>query len=120
MRISLPRYIWYRPDEPWSERDRPTRGLESHNLVFPMAMNSREPNRLEFEQGSSYLDSSRLDALRTIKNAAFDCTRLISMCEELNECAARGNAHAVIFLTRAILDHVPPVFGLSSFAEVPD
>lgn len=108
----------YRPDEPWAERDRLTRTLENQNLALSMAINSQVPIGPEFEQSSSYVDSSRLDVLRAIKNATFDCTRLISMCEELNDCAAHGNAHAVIFLTRAILDHVPPAFGLSSFTEV--
>ena len=66
----------------------------------------------------SYIDPSRLDELRVIKSEKFDCTRLIVMCEELNACAARNNAHAVIMLTRAIVDHIPPVFGYKSFDQV--
>ncbi|OFA05648.1 hypothetical protein [Duganella sp. HH101] len=60
----------------------------------------------------------RLDALRKIEHAEFDCTRLVCLCEELNVCAEARCAHAVILLTRAILDHIPPVFGLNTFAEV--
>ena len=40
------------------------------------------------------------------------------MCEELNHAADCKSAHAVIMLTRAILDHVPPVFGFKTFGEV--
>jgi len=66
---------------------------------------------------NAFVDASRLDELRALKKAPFDCTRLIAMCEELDACAQRGNAHAVAMLTRAIVDHVPPVFGFDSFEE---
>jgi hypothetical protein len=65
-----------------------------------------------------YIDLARLRDLTGADRKQFDCTRLIVMCEELNECASRGNAHAVIMLTRAILDHVPPAFGFKSFAQL--
>lgn len=68
--------------------------------------------------GQDFIATSRLEALREIEHIDFDCTRLICLCEELNACAAGGHAHAVILLTRTILDHIPPVFGLGSFAEV--
>jgi hypothetical protein len=40
------------------------------------------------------------------------------LCEELNACYQVSAYHAVIMLTRAILDHVPPLFGCKNFAEV--
>jgi len=61
---------------------------------------------------------SRLDELKAISGRRFDCTRLLSMCEELNDCAARENPLAVILLTRTILNHVPPAFELETFAQV--
>lgn len=66
----------------------------------------------------SYIHEDRIADLRSLKNPKFDCTRLICLCEELNSCAAGENAHAVIMLTRAILDHVPPVFGHDNFGQV--
>lgn len=60
----------------------------------------------------------RMEALQGIDHVDFDCTRLICLCDELNACAAGRHAHAVILLTRAILDHIPPIFGVGSFAEV--
>jgi hypothetical protein len=69
-------------------------------------------------QLSAYVDLTRLAMLRGSQNPNFDCTKLIRLCEELNECAVRGNAYASMMLIRAILDHVPPIFGLSSFAQV--
>jgi hypothetical protein len=45
-------------------------------------------------------------------------SKLIRTCEELNICFA-GECHlAVAMLVRSVLDHVPPLFGCKSFAEV--
>lgn len=67
---------------------------------------------------ADFVAPARLEALRKIEDAEFDCTRLICLCEELNACAAGRHAHAVILLTRSVLDHIPPVFGFKTFAEV--
>jgi hypothetical protein len=65
-----------------------------------------------------YVAYDRIQALTELSHPDFDCTRLISMCQELNASAQYGNAHAVIMLTRAILDHIGPGFGHASFKEV--
>jgi hypothetical protein len=40
------------------------------------------------------------------------------LCEELNECYRTGSILAIILLTRALIDHVPPLLGFTSFNEV--
>jgi hypothetical protein len=40
------------------------------------------------------------------------------MCEELNDAYARGNFISSALLLRAIMNHVPPVFGTATFSEV--
>lgn len=65
-----------------------------------------------------FVTHGRLKALKAIRHPEYDCTRLVSLCEELNDCAAHGNAHAVIMLTRAVLDHVAPPFGCTAFKQV--
>jgi len=67
---------------------------------------------------SIFIDPSRLSDLRTLKVTGHDLTRLVRLCEELNACWQVGAYYAVIMLTRAIIDHVPPLFGCKSFAEV--
>ena len=67
---------------------------------------------------SEYVDSERLDALRQLKAASFDMSKLVRLCEELNECWARGNLFAIGSLLRMLLDHVPPIFGHTTFKEV--
>ena len=106
----------YDPNEPciYEERIRYFSQGASGSHALPNIFDNQH-----FGQSTSpYINLTRIEALKGIKNTEFDCTRLICMCEELNECATRGNAHAVIMLTRAILDHVPPVFGFKRFKEV--
>ncbi|MFC2015530.1 hypothetical protein ACFLUM_01210 [Chloroflexota bacterium] len=66
----------------------------------------------------SFVNPTRLDELRGIEVSSFDLTKLIRLCEELNSCYANECHFATAMLTRAILDHVPPIFGFKSFREV--
>lgn len=64
------------------------------------------------------IDMGRLEELRQVKYTSFDLGRLVRLCEEMNTCYTHGAYHGVMVLTRAILDHVPPLFGTKNFAEV--
>jgi hypothetical protein len=65
-----------------------------------------------------YIDRSRLQELKDIPAAQFDLSRLIRILEELNSCYESHCYISVIMLTRALLDHVPPVFSCKTFSEV--
>lgn len=65
-----------------------------------------------------YVDEVRIADLRRIEDAAYDLSKLIALCAELNLCYRSQCYHAVAALTRSVIDHVPPIFGCKSFAEV--
>ncbi len=65
-----------------------------------------------------YVDSTRIEELRTITSSSFDLTKLIKFCDELNVCYTNECYLAIPIIVRAILDHVPPIFGFNTFAEV--
>jgi len=65
-----------------------------------------------------FVDPTRLVELRAIRSSNFDLLRLIKYCDELNSNFDEGCFLAVPMLGRAILDHVPPIFGCKSFSEV--
>jgi hypothetical protein len=46
-----------------------------------------------------------------------DLTKLIRMCEELNDCYARENYIACALMVRAVINHIPPVFGTQTFSQ---
>jgi hypothetical protein len=65
-----------------------------------------------------YIEKSTLLRLTKIRNKNFDLNRLISFCGELDDNYSLGNYHSCAMLLRAILDHVPPIFGKVSFDDV--
>jgi hypothetical protein len=65
-----------------------------------------------------YVAEERIKELAEIQMPKFSTTKLIRMLRELN-VAYNNDAHfAVGILVRAVIDHVPPIFGCVSFAEV--
>tara|TARA_R110002049_G_scaffold309094_1_gene516810 strand:- start:1738 stop:2505 length:768 start_codon:yes stop_codon:yes gene_type:complete len=68
-------------------------------------------------QSKSYIDLTRIKELKQVASD-YDLNKLIRLCEELNDNYSRDNFYSVGMLVRAIIDHVPPIFGLSNFKEV--
>jgi len=66
---------------------------------------------------ASYIDETRIKELKRIQNKKFDLTKLVRILEEINLCNQKGCYLATIMLVRALLDHVPPIFGCKSFSE---
>jgi hypothetical protein len=64
------------------------------------------------------VSESRLDELRALTPPDFDFRKLIRLCEELNTAFQEECYFNTAMGTRALLDHVPPVFGLRTFSEV--
>ena len=100
---------------PAQENERFSRMYKS---TFPVSFGtSAEANSSE-PAINLYIATERIDSIRSSSTKAFDTKRLARLCEEINDCAIRNNAHAVIVLVRAVLDHVPPIFKCKTFAEV--
>lgn len=66
----------------------------------------------------AYVNPDRIEALRQVTSASFSLDKLVRLCEEINIAYASECYYAVAMLQRAILDHVPPVFGATNFAGV--
>ena len=67
---------------------------------------------------AAFLNTEVLIQLKAVQGARLDLTKLVKMCEELNDAYARGNFISSALLLRAIMNHVPPVFGATTFSEV--
>ena len=65
-----------------------------------------------------YVHLDRIMELKACKATTFDLKKLVALCEELNIADRQGLVLAVGMLVRAVLDHVPPLFGCKGFAEV--
>lgn len=65
-----------------------------------------------------YVAMARLDNLKNLRSPQFDLKRVVRLCEEINSSWQHGNLMAVGVLTRVLLDHIPPIFGHTTFAQV--
>ena len=65
----------------------------------------------------NFIDKKRFQALKK-KSGKFDFSRLLKILTELDCAFSAENYISVILLVRTILDHVPPIFNLKTFAEV--
>ncbi len=97
--------------------------LRIRNLTIPETVNAEsvEVGRREVKlnvTSRAIVDPSRIEELRNISSPSFDLAKLIRLCEELNLAFATQSYLSMAMLTRAIVDHVPPIFGKSTFSEV--
>lgn len=104
--------------EPLADRMRTTlnRAIEQIRHEIDTSFQS-EPIKLITTQ-QDYIHQSRIKELKEISSAQFDLCKLLKFCEELNVCHKANNLFAIIMLTRAMIDHVPPIFGFKNFNEV--
>jgi hypothetical protein len=77
-----------------------------------------EKNKLKGSISTLFVDESRLEELKSIRNSNYDLTKLICLCEELNDNYSRDNYLSVGMIGRTILNHVPPIFGFKNFSQV--
>jgi hypothetical protein len=89
------------------------------DLAMP-PINSSALSAVMRAENRDIINLDRLEELRQAnqKYKLFDLDRLVRLCEEMNTCYKHSAYHGVIMLTRAILDHVPPLFGTKNFTEV--
>ncbi|MES2673797.1 MAG: hypothetical protein V4660_06125 [Pseudomonadota bacterium] len=69
-------------------------------------------------EGHDFINQERILKLRSLVPKKFDLTRLIVICNEINNCAKNKNYLALGMLIRSLIDHVPPVFGKRTFKEL--
>jgi hypothetical protein len=65
-----------------------------------------------------FVSEARIAELQSLSHANFDLRKLIRLCEEINITYTGGALLATAMLTRAILDHVPPIFDMRTFSQV--
>lgn len=104
----------YDPDEPVGPSERQAY-LANHRKKGSLLDLLSRTNK---DVSGVYVDQMRIDQLSEIKSEKYDLTRLIELCREINACYTNQNYLAVAMLSRALLDHVPPIFGVTRFSEI--
>lgn len=93
---------------------------ERRSYVIELYKNIKPKKQIAKSGAYNFVNQNRIKELKTIKNDDFDITKLIRFCEELNSAFSHENFLSTAMLVRAIADHIPPVFGKTSFTEVAD
>ncbi len=57
-----------------------------------------------------FIESTSIEQLKSFQNLKYDLTKVVRFCEEINSSFAAGNYLATIFLIRAFINHIPPIF----------
>ncbi|MEV6999300.1 hypothetical protein AB0N62_16645 [Streptomyces sp. NPDC093982] len=86
--------------------------------IAPAPVEEAEPQSSPPGRGP-YIDPALLDDLeKAAQTSSWKLHKLIALCRELNENYAAGNPYSSAAMIRAILDHIPPVFGHQDFKQV--
>lgn len=86
--------------------------------IFSPVLSSFHGSRNSSQPQETFVDLTRIDELNKITNSPFDLSRLIKFIQELNMAYFSESYLSCILLIRAIIDHVPPIFGQCAFAGV--
>jgi hypothetical protein len=65
-----------------------------------------------------FVEKSRIDEIDNLPRGAYDSTKLSQLLVELNRAYNAHSYFSCQLLIRAIVDHVPPIFGQATFGEV--
>ncbi len=103
----LPVERQFRPERPRSPGIRPPEVRIEYSPIRPPTLGTHE-----------FVSETRIAQLRAVGTPTFDLRKLIRLCEEINVTYTEGALLATAMLTRAILDHVPPIFEMTTFSQV--
>jgi len=83
-------------------------------------LSNPEPNNKteEIPDKNLFVNQDRIEEIKNITNDKFDLSKLIAYCNEINFCYKYDCYLSVAILTRAIIDHIPPIFNAKDFQNV--
>ncbi|MEU3282432.1 hypothetical protein [Streptomyces antibioticus] len=84
----------------------------------PFTIEEEQPMPTEPER-APYVDLALLDDLqKAAANTHWKVHKLIALCQGLNDAYKAGNPYVCAAMIRAVMDHIPPVFGHKDFKVV--
>ncbi len=102
----------------------PPNGLEklgknvTDDFIGDMEFGQEKEEAKETGANGFFVHPYRIAELGKIENDDFDFTRLMQLCQEINDNYTRENFLSVAMIGRSIINHVPPLFGFDTFNQV--
>jgi hypothetical protein len=84
--------------------------------IFPKIL--KQLNKDNKINESIFVDESRVNELLLINSNDFDLIKIVRICKELNLACENNSYLSIAMLSRALIDHVPPIFGCKNFQGV--
>ncbi|MEW2127947.1 hypothetical protein AB0891_29980 [Streptomyces sp. NPDC007259] len=98
--------------------DRTSKAVLAEAAKFAPASVTLEASAVAPERGP-YIDLALLDDMeQAAANTKWKVHKLIALCQGLNDAYAAGNPYVCAAVIRAVIDHIPPVFGKPDFKQV--
>ena len=91
--------------------------LDAVGIDIDAELNDPAPSGLTAPR-TSLVAPQLIEDIAEVTSGQFDTRKLTGYCKELNSSFYHGNVVACLLLMRTVLNHVPPVFGHKTFAEV--
>ena len=85
-------------------------------LITQLQLKYKTP--IASKAGKPYVDLSRISELEELDQTNYNFKKLIQYCKELNLASENEMYFSIAMIVRSILNHVPPIFGFSTFLEV--
>lgn len=95
-----------------------TLGKEQVQRLQEAASAPMDESSVEPRKHPPFVHPDRIKELEQLEHDDFDFRKLVKFCNELNDNYDNGNFLSVSMLGRSIMNHVPPIFGFTSFNEV--
>ncbi len=95
--------------------------LDYKNIVtqgIEQLSEKKVPKKKKSNNISEFINQERINDLIELESTHFDLSRLICMTNEINFAFKENNFISVILLTRALIDHIPPIFDQNKFSAV--
>lgn len=84
---------------------------------YKRKLSKNEPLKSRIQK-PDYINSERIEEIGRLSSTQFDVTRLLGYCREINQANQSDSFLTIALLLRAIIDHIPPIFGFKNFSEV--
>lgn len=90
---------------------------EGGNLMFNEENLVEKVKNHKILGAKNFVDPERIQQLKNLDQTKYDLSKLIKLCEELNINYSFQNFYSIALVTRALIDHISPIFEFNTFRE---
>ena len=86
----------------------------NHLIKSSKVISSREIIK---NKTNTYVNLTRIEEISNLETERFDLSKLVQLLRELNKAYDQKMYYSICFITRAIKDHIPPIFDEKNYLQ---